>query len=133
MKPRRPRAIPFERLRLKVRTALGASGRPAPADAGGLAAASPDLIQSLPGWVGRFGWLESPESFALWCEPRRRRGETFPSQVVLDLPPGRYFVDALDVRSNQWISRESAGGGPLVAGVPYTGNPVLVWIRAFNV
>jgi hypothetical protein len=129
MRPRRPRAIPFETLRPKVVTALGGSGHPIPIDAAGLAAASPELIKSLPGWIGRFGWLESRGSLVLWCEPRPDAGEAFPSQIILDLSPGRYFVEILDVASGQWISRESAAGGPLVAGLPRLEGPALVLVR----
>jgi len=121
------------RARLKVRAALAAAGAPVPSDAVALAAASSDLIRSLPDWVDRFGLLKAQDTIILWFDPRAGEGETFPSQIVLDLPPGRYFVDTLDVRSHQWISRESASGGPLVAGLPSTGRAVLVRIRACGV
>jgi hypothetical protein len=133
MTAQRAKPIPIERVRSKIRAALEASGFPALIDDKDLAPASPDLIRSLPDWVGRFGILKAPDVLVLWCEARAGEGETFPSQVILDLPPGRYFVDALDVRSRQWISRESAAGGPLVAGLPFTGSPILAWIKASNV
>ena len=49
--------------------------------------------------------------------------------MVIDVPCGRYLVETLDTVTSTWISRESAEGGPLVVGLPYTGNPVMVWIR----
>ncbi len=49
--------------------------------------------------------------------------------MVIDVPAGRYLVETLDAAASTWISRESAEGGPLVAGLPFTGNPVMVWIR----
>lgn len=130
-----PRAIRLSsaRVRSKVRAALAAADGPAPFDAGVLAASSPDLVRSLPEWVGRFGILEASGTCVLWCEPRPGPGETFPSQLILDVPAGRYFVDSLDAGSGRWISRESAEGGPLVAGVPFTGGAVLVRIAPVGV
>jgi hypothetical protein len=49
--------------------------------------------------------------------------------MSLDVPPGRYMVEILDAATLNWVSRESAEGALLVAGLPYTGNPVLAWIR----
>ena len=83
----------------------------------------------LPAWVGEVGVLEAPGVWCLWCQPRRSPGETFPSQVILDLPAGRYMVETLDVRTGTWCARESAAGGPLVAGLSFTGGPVLVLVR----
>ena len=87
------------------------------------------LIRSLPAWIKRFGLLAAGGQYCLWCEPRREPNQTFPSQMILDIPSGRYMVDILDTAARTWVSRESAQGGPLVAGLPHTGNPLLVWIR----
>lgn len=125
--------LPPATVRPKVRAALAAAGDPIPSRAGTLAAAPSDLIRSLPKWVDRFGLLQAAGTIILWCEPGVGEGETFPSQFAIDLPPGRYFVDTLDARSLQWISRESAAGGPLVAGLPFAGGAVLVRIRARGV
>jgi hypothetical protein len=38
-------------------------------------------------------------------------------------------LQILDTATSSWVSRESAEGGPLIAGLPYTGNPVVVWVR----
>jgi hypothetical protein len=88
------------------------------------------LIRSLPAWVGRFGLLAGLDEFGLWCEPLPAPEEIFPSQLIVDVPSGRYMIDILDAAILRWVSRESAEGGPLVTGLPYTGNPVLVWIRS---
>lgn len=53
-------------------------------------------------------------------------------QFVMDVPAGRYLVDVLDASAHAWFSRESAGGAPLVAGLPATGRPVLVRIRCVS-
>jgi len=91
--------------------------------------ARPSLVRSLPPWVGRFGLLAGSGFYCLWCEPDSSPAETFPGQMVLDIPSGRYMVEILDSATALWVSRESAAGGPLVAGLPYTGSSVLVRIR----
>jgi hypothetical protein len=133
MNPPRARPIPAERVRSKIRQALASTGQAPPIDLDSLVETPLSLVRSLPDWVGRFGILRASDVLALWCEARAGGGETFPSQLILDLPVGRYLAETLDVRSRQWISRESAAGGPLVAGLPFTGFPILVWIKAFVV
>jgi len=85
------------------------------------------LIRQAPAWVARAALVRSVRAWWLWCEPRRGRAKD--GQCVLDLPPGRYIVEALDTRSHTWVSCEAATGAPLSAGLPFTGRPVLVAIR----
>jgi len=119
--------------RSRIRAAMERAGRTAPLPAslepGGWKRGRAGLIRSLPAWVGRFGFLTGLNEFGLWCEPLPAPGETFPSQLVIDVPPGRCMIEILDAETSTWVSRESAEGGPLVAGFPCTGNPVFVWIR----
>jgi hypothetical protein len=103
--------------------------RPPGLDIEALAGGHDTLVLSLPPWVKRFGLLAGAGAYCLWCEPRPEPGRTFPSQMILDVPRGRYLVDALDASARTWLSRESAEGGPLVIGLPYVGNPLLAWIR----
>jgi hypothetical protein len=84
-------------------------------------------VRQTPPWVARAALLKSARAWWLWCEPRRGRARD--GQCVLDLPAGRYIVESLDTRSHTWVSCESAAGAPLVIGVPFTGRPVLVYIR----
>ena len=84
-------------------------------------------IRQAPAWVARAALVRSVRAWWLWCEPRRGRAKD--GQCVLDLPPGRYIVEALDTRSHTWVSCEAATGAPLSAGLPFTGRPVLVAIR----
>jgi len=84
-------------------------------------------VRQAPSWVFRAALLKSARAWWLWCEPRRGRARD--GQCVLDLPAGRYMVEALDTRSHTWVSCESAAGAPLVVGLPFTGRPVLVCIR----
>ena len=84
-------------------------------------------VRQAPAWVSRAALVKSARAWWLWCEPRRGRARD--GQCVLDLPAGRYLVEALDTRSRTWVSCESAAGAPLVVGVPFTGRPVLVCIR----
>lgn len=90
-------------------------------------AADPALIRRLPAWVARAALVRSVRAWWLWIEPRRGRARD--GQGVLDLPPGRYLIEALDTRSHTWVSCEAAVESPLAAGIPFTGRPVLVAIR----
>ena len=132
MKTKRPRPLPVDRVRSYVRAALAAAGTPFPFDPSSLAPSEEGLVRTLPSWIGRFAVLRSSDALVLWCEPRRGGEKTFPSQIILDVSPGRYFVDALDAASGRWIFRESAAGGPLVAGLPFAGGPILLLVRPFS-
>lgn len=112
-----------------VRSALIREVLPPGFDLEALTGGHNSLIRSLPAWVTRFGLLAAGGQYCLWCEPRREPYQTFPSQMVIEIPRGRYMVDILDTAARTWVSRESAEGGPLVAGLPCTGNPLLAWIR----
>jgi len=91
------------------------------------AAADPGLIRRAPAWVARAALVKSARAWWLWCEPRRGRARD--GQCALDLPEGRYIIEALDTKSHTWVSCEAATGTPLTASVPFTGRPVLVAIR----
>lgn len=127
--PHPPRTLSAGRSRALISAALTPEARPPELDIEALAGGRDALVRSLPPWVGRFGLLAGAGGYCLWCEPRPAPGNTFPGQMVLDLPGGRYLVDVLDASASTWVSRESGEGGPLVAGLPYTGNALLAWIR----
>jgi len=112
-----------------VSAALTSEVRPPGLDIEALTGGHDALVRSLPAWVERFGLLSGRGHYFLWCAPRAAPEGTFPSQMILDLPRGRYLVDSLDISARTWVSRESAEGGPLVAGLPFSGNPILAWIR----
>jgi hypothetical protein len=112
-----------------VRSALIPEVLPPGFDLEALTGGHDSLIRSLPAWVKRFGFLAGAGQYCLWCEPRGAPVDAFPSQVILDIPRGRYLIDIFDTTTRTWMSRESAAAGPLVAGLPYTGHPLLVWIR----
>jgi len=122
--------IPAAETRALVRAALQKADGPSSLDPGSLRSGSVRRVRRLPSWVGRFGFLAGPDQFWLWCEPQPCPGETFASQFVLDVPPGRYFIEIFDAAASTWISRESAEGGPLVASLPFTGNLLLVMVRS---
>jgi hypothetical protein len=86
-----------------------------------------DSVRLWPAWVVRAAVLKSRTAWWLWCEPRK--GARGGGQFVMDVPNGRYLVDVMDTRTHAWFSRESAAGGPLVAGLPATGRPVIARIR----
>ena len=75
---------------------------------------SPELVQYLPAWVRRFGLLTEGANTWLYCEPNPLAADVFPSQAIIKMPPGRYMIDALDVRGCSCVSRESAAGAPLI-------------------
>lgn len=85
------------------------------------------LVRHWPEWVARAALLRSRSTWWLWCEPRK--GARGAGQIVLNVPDGRYLVDILDTRTHAWFSRESAAGGPLVAGMPATGGAIVARIR----
>jgi hypothetical protein len=87
----------------------------------------PAAIRRAPPWAARAAILKSARAWWLWCEPRRGRARD--GQCVLDLPAGRYMIETLDTRSHAWVSCESAAGAPLVIGLPFTGRPVVAYIR----
>jgi hypothetical protein len=124
-----PRRVSSRTAKSKILAAFSLAQSPLPFGLPEPGGGSGDPVRSLPLWVGRYGFLSGPNGTVLWCEPSGRTGEAFPSQFILDAPPGRYFVDIFDSAAGRWISRESAEGGPLVAGLPYTGGPVVVLIR----
>jgi hypothetical protein len=88
----------------------------------------PAVVRRWPPWVARAGVLRSRGAWWLWCKPRKGTRPGI-GQFVMDLPAGRYMIDVMDTRTHGWFSRESAVGGPLVAGLPPAGCPVLVRIR----
>jgi len=91
--------------------------------------ASHGSIRFLPGWVERCRMLIEEDGTWLLVEPGTQVEKPIPEQFVIDLPAERYMVEIFDVANRKWISRESAAGGPLVAGLPYTGNTLAIRIR----
>ena len=85
-------------------------------------------ISHLPDWIKQCRVGHKGQAIWLDLEPAAPIEESLPGQMVIDLPPGRYMVEILDTVSGEWISRESAAGGPLVVGLPYTGNALAVRI-----
>jgi len=126
----RVRRIPAAEIRRLVAEALAASAVPSAFDPSGLENAPSGLLRSLPSWVGRSGLLGRRDEFVLWCSPRPNSREPESGQFILGVPSGRYFVEVFDPVASAWISRESAAGGPLVAGLPFTGGPVFARVRA---
>jgi hypothetical protein len=127
---KRARPYSVRRTRSLIRAALASEVRPPNFDPKTLTGGQDSLVKSLPAWVKRFGFLAGAGHYCLWCNPLPSPRDTFPNQIILDIPRGRYFVDTLDAVTLIWVSCESAEGGPLIVGLPFTGNPVLVWIRA---
>jgi hypothetical protein len=115
-----------------LRAVLTPELKPAGLNLDALEGGHESLIRSLPAWVKRFGFLAGAGQYCLWCEPKARPRQTFPSQMIFEIPRGRYLIDILDTATRTWMSRESAEGGPLVASLPYTGNPLLIWIRVLD-
>jgi hypothetical protein len=101
-----------------------------------LVLASDVSLRTAPAWIAAVGLGAAAGSYWLWLEPvtdpsaaSGAGGEARMDQLVLDLPPGRYLVDMRDATTGETLSRESAGGPPLVLGVPFHGVPVVAEIR----
>lgn len=125
-----PKTIPADQLLASARAAMAAVEPPPGCDMDGVRLAPASLVSHWPAWVTRAGALIGSGVYCLWCQPHPDPRETFPSQLILNVPAGRYTVDVLDVGRGAWTSSESATGNPLVAGLPYTAGTLLVWIRA---
>ncbi len=125
-----PKTIPADQLLASARAAMAAVEQPPGCDMEAVRPAPASLVSHWPAWVTRAGALVGNGVYCLWCQPHPDPRETFPSQLILNVPAGRYMVDVLDVSRGAWMSRDSATGNPLVAGLPYTAGTLLVWIRA---
>jgi hypothetical protein len=86
-------------------------------------------MRSLPRRVVSVGLAADGEGYWLWLEPAPGAPPESPGQFVLDVPAGRYVVEVFDSEAHCWFSRESAAGGPLVAGVPCRPAALVVRIR----
>jgi hypothetical protein len=124
-----PKAIPADQLLASARAAMAAVEPPPGCDMDAVRPAPASLVSHWPAWVTRAGALVGDGVYCLWCQPHPDPRETFPSQLILNVPAGQYVVDVLDVSRAAWTSSESAAGKPLVAGLPYTAGDLLVWIR----
>jgi len=126
---RQPKPMPPDQALASARAALAMVDTPPGCDADSLRAALPSVVSHWPAWVVRAGVFAMRGAYCIWCEPHPAPQETFPSQLILNVPAGRYVVDVLDVSRRAWAFRESVTGAPLVTGLPYTAGTVLVWIR----
>ena len=124
-----PKPIPADQLLAGARAAMATVEPPPGCEMDTVRPAPASLVSHWPAWVTRAGALIGKGVYCLWCQPHPDPRETFPSQLILNVPAGRYTVDVLDVSRAAWTSRESASGNPLVAGLPYTAGTLLVWIR----
>jgi hypothetical protein len=124
-----PKTIPADQLLASARAAMAAVEPPPGCDMDAVRLAPASLVSHWPAWVTRAGALVGNGVYCLWCQPHPDPRETFPSQLILNVPSGRYEVAVLDVSRGAWMSRESATGHPLVTGLPYTSGTLLVWIR----
>jgi hypothetical protein len=93
-------------------------------------------VRVAPEWVTAVGLCKAGGSYWLWLERYDATSDhdgggpaAGLDQLVLDVPPGRYLVDMLDVTNGETLSRETAGGPPLVLGVPSRGVPIVAEIR----
>lgn len=95
----------------------------------GTARLAEGLVKQAPPWILRFSCLADGPRVWLYCEPDPAVQYNVPGQVVLDVPPGRYFIDTFDPASRACVARESAAAPPLVIGLAHAGAPALLWIR----
>jgi hypothetical protein len=93
------------------------------------AAREESAVGRIPGWVREIGVLSENGCYWIACNPAIDTGSPAEGQISLTVPNGRYLVDGFDPARQACVSRESAAGSPLVVGLPFTGNLVLLWIR----
>jgi hypothetical protein len=92
--------------------------------------AADGLVRSAPTWAARLHVLPiGPGEWWLLCERRSGRGRPVSGQFVFAAGPGRYMLDTHDPVTGACIAKESAEGGPIVAGLACPGPAVLVHIR----
>ncbi len=92
--------------------------------------AADGLVRSAPSWAARLHVLPiGPREWWLLWEPRSERGRPVSGQFVFAAGPGRYMLDTHDPVTGACIAKESAEGGPIVAGLACPGPAVLVHIR----
>jgi hypothetical protein len=126
-----PRRLGLDELaaRLEPRCAEAAAGRLQPA---------PGIrVRWLPEWVAEHGLARGGDAVWIWIGPRadgagapgRVDAGRDPDQIVLDVPPGRYLLDVCSATTGERITRESAAAAPLVAGLPFRGEPLVICLR----
>lgn len=91
--------------------------------------ANATALRSLPGWAASAGLAADAEGYWLWMEAAPGTALGSVGQFVLDVSAGRYIVEVFDTEAFRWFSRESAAGGPLVAGVSCRSAALVVRIR----
>lgn len=89
------------------------------------------IVRQMPGWIARVVVLaDDDQACWLWCEAETRSDDDpYSGQMVLDKPAGRYLVDVFEPVEGRCVSRESAAGSPLVAGLPRVADRMLVYVR----
>ena len=88
------------------------------------------LVRSVPAWVARVRILPvGRREWWLLCERRSGSGRPASGQFVFAAGPGRYVLDTHDPATGACIAKESAEGGPIVAGLTCPGRAVLVHVR----
>ena len=92
--------------------------------------AADGLVRSAPAWAARLHVLPiGPREWWLLWERRSGRGRPVSGQFVFAAGPGRYMLDTHDPVTGECLAKESAEGGPIVAGLACPGRAVLVHIR----
>lgn len=95
----------------------------------GSEARSAVVVTQVPRWVKDVAVVRSGrDCLVMITRDLEMPGETG-GQFVADVPAGRYLVETLDIDGASWVSRESAAGNPLVAGLVCPGSAVLLRIR----
>ncbi len=113
--------------------ALVAEVRRQPAVVPSKTAGDDDLVRSAPAWAARLHVLPTgPLEWWLLCERRPGRGRAVSGQFVFAAGPGRYMLDTHDPVTGACVAKESAEGGPIVAGLACPGPAVLVHIRGLT-
>lgn len=115
--------LPFERVALLLGLCTAEALVPVPVH-----------VRHLPVWVREYGVAASPDALWIWLagDPVSSDGPGPMGQVVLDMPHGRYVVDALEPTTGLCYSRETTAASPLVLGVSRGSGSVAIRIEALQ-
>lgn len=87
------------------------------------------LLEQVPDWAAEAVVVREGANYLVVVTRDARHAAPTGGQFVFAVPAGRYMVETLDIDTATWVSRESAAGGPLVAGLVCPGSSIIVRIR----
>lgn len=92
--------------------------------------AANEAIRAAPRWAGEAGaaLLRGSDCLLIWLAPRPDHPEAFPSELILDLDPGRHCLSTWDTKKHAVTGSEVCFDTPAVAGPPFCGHPLVILV-----